>query len=203
MRCLTAIFLFCFVAAQGATPADSLIRRESRYFFSVRSGMALCADCQFDGPSTGYFSTVHGIRMTPGSRLGIGVGVTTAAERMIIPMFGSLSIDLLGKKNKLFAEFNYGFARSPQGSIQAEGWTETVKVKSYWQPSIGYKIRYYDMRIGILAGIQSLKLKRTLTYPSWGWGWGWGTTRPGTPNSTELTYNASRFVIGLSVGWRD
>jgi hypothetical protein len=201
MRCLTAILLFCFVAAQGATPADSIPRRDNRYFFSVRSGMALCTDCRFDGPATGYFSTIHGIRMTPGSRLGVGLGVTTAAARVIIPMFGSLSIDLLGKKNKLFAEFNYGFARSLNGAIEQEGSTETVKVKSYWQPSIGYKIRYYDMRIGILAGIQSLKLKKTLTYPSWGGGW--GIDRTGTPNSTELSYNASRFVIGLSIGWRD
>jgi hypothetical protein len=202
MRLLTAIvLLLSAVTAECATPADSVPRRASRYFFSVRSGMALCKDCALDGPATAYFSTIHGVRLTPGSHLGVGIGITTAAERVVVPLFGSLNINLFGKKNKLFAEFNYGAAPSTAASIREEGWTETVKVRSYWQPSIGYKIKYYDMRIGILIGLQAMKLTQTMTYP--GWNGGWGIPRPATQNSTALNYNASRFVVGLSVGWRD
>jgi hypothetical protein len=197
---VVAVALAAALPAQ-ANPGDSVVRRESRYVFSVRSGMAMCSTCTLDGPTSGYFNTVLGMRLTPGTRIGLGAGLTSASGTMIVPLFGSFKLNLFGKKNKVFAEANYGFALSPRHDIDETSWTQTVKTKSYFQPSIGYSVPYHDMKLGVMLGIQSLKMVTTTTYPgSW---WGWGTNRQGTPNSSEFRYNVTRLVVGFSVGWRD
>lgn len=204
MRLLTVLAVFFSIAAAAGTDADT-VARKSRYYFAVRSGMAMCSDCEFDGPATGYLTTIHGIHLTPATRVGLGIGLTAAGEHLLVPVFGSLSADLVGKdykkKNRLFVEFNYGIAGSPGKSPDIEGWTERVVPQAYIQPSIGYKIKYHDLNIGIMAGIQSVRLKRVFTSSSESWAW--GMLRQGTPNSSELNYNVTRFTLGLSIGWRD
>ena len=201
-RILTLLALTATIAGAQNIPADSVVKKEGRYYFSARSGMTLCMECEIDGPSTGYINIVQGIRLTPGSRLGIGVGLMSASQRVIMPLFGSFKFDLFGKKNKIFFETNYGIGIGVHGRTQDEQyWTETVKARSYFQPSLGYSIKYHDLKIGIHLGMQWLKMSSVMSYPSWGWIGDY--QRGGTPNTTEFNYEVSRLMLGMSIGWRD
>jgi hypothetical protein len=202
MRILSLLLLITTIAVGQSIPTDSIVRKPGRYYFSARTGMTLCAECEVDGPTTGYINIVQGIRLTPGSRLGIGFGLMSASQRMILPLFGSFKFDLFGKKNKVFFETNYGIGTAIHGQTREERyWTETVNARSYFQPSLGYSINYHDMKIGIHVGMQWLKMESVVSYPSWGWINDF--QRGGTPNTTEFKYEVARMMVGMSIGWRD
>jgi hypothetical protein len=202
IRILTLLVLTTTIVAAQSTSPDSIVRKQGRYYFSARSGMTLCMECDIDGPTTGYINIVQGIRLTPGSRLGIGFGLMSASQRVIMPLFGSFKFDLFGKKNKVFFETNYGVGAALAGrTVEEQYWTEAVKAKSYFQPSIGYSIKYHDMKIGIHVGMQWLRMESVMSYPSWGWVPDYRSS--GTPNTTEFKYEVARMVMGMSIGWRD
>jgi hypothetical protein len=201
VRVLIIFLVTATLCSAQRMPADSIVKKEGRYFFSARAGMTLCGACDIDGPTTGYLNIVQGIRLTPGSRLGVGFGLMSASQRVVVPIFGHFKVDLFGKKNKLFVEANYGVGSAWAQTRDEQWWTETVKAKSYFQPSIGYSIKYHDLKIGILMGMQVLKMVSVLSYPSYGWIADY--RRGGTPNTTEFKYDVSRVMVGMSIGWRD
>lgn len=195
------ILLSVCLAYAEANPGDSLVANPSRYFYSFRSGMVFCSECRMDGLASGLLSTVHGIRLNKTFAVGIGVGVTLAGNTWLAPIVGHAKMNLFGKKNKVFVELNYGGALALFNYERSEYETRLTTCKTYFQPSIGYSIPYHDMRIGILVGIQALKLNTHYVYP--GYNYSWGINRQGTPNTVDLAYQVSRMLIGLSIGFRD
>jgi len=202
MRILIVLSMISFTVAGQRMATDSVVRKQSRYYFSARAGMTLCGECEIDGPTTGYINVVQGIRLSPGSRLGIGTGLMSASQRVIVPIFGSFKFDLGNKrKNRMFVETNLGSGAALGRNKADQYWSESIKVRSYFQPSIGYSIKYHDLKIGIMLGMQWLNMVSTMSYPSYGWIADYGMA--GSPNTTEFKYNVSRMTMGLSIGWND
>ena len=190
-------------ASAATDPTDSIPAKQPRYFFSFRTAILPCGDCQMDGKLTGLLSTVHGVRLNNTFSVGAGLGVTTAGGLWITPVFGHLKMNMFGKKkkNKLFAELNYGWAVAGSSYYENPGMTETTSCRRYLQPSIGYSIHYHDMRIGVLVGVQAIKLNTRYEYD--GNSYTWGFDRTVQPTITDYKYEVSRLMVGLSVGWRD
>jgi hypothetical protein len=190
-------------ASAATDPLDSIPAKQHRYFFSFRTAVLPCGYCEMDGKLTGLLSTVHGVRLNKTFSVGAGLGITTAGGLWITPVFGHLKMNLLGKnkKNKLFGELNYGWAFAGSSYFENEFMTETTSCRRYLQPSIGYSIHYHDMRIGVLVGVQAIKLNTRYEYG--GYNDGWGFHRTATPTITDYQYEVSRLMVGLSVGWRD
>jgi len=188
-------------ASAAADPGDS-IARPSRYFFSVRSAALLCNDCSFDGNAVSLLSTVHGFNLNKFFGVGLGAGITSATSTWVAPVFGNFRLNMPGKKkNKLFIELNWGGAFI-FGEEDPENGSLRTKCKSYVQPSVGYAVNYHDLRIGVMVGLQSLNMLTRYDYPSYRYGFG-GLIKQGTPNSTEYGYDVTRFMVGVSLGWRD
>src|SRR5688572_12652330 len=93
-------------ASATADPRDSIPPKQPRYFFSFRTAVLPCGDCEMDGKLTGLLSTVHGVRLNKTFSAGAGVGITTAGGLWVTPVFGHLKMNMFGrnKTNKMFAE---------------------------------------------------------------------------------------------------
>src|ERR1700741_4453567 len=105
-----SLFAVAFLVAAVSIPAssqvaDSIPKKQSRYFFSVRSSMLLCGDCDLDGNIVGQLSTVHGLRLNRTFDIALGTGITSVESAWVMPLFGNLRMNMYGKKrkkNKLF-----------------------------------------------------------------------------------------------------
>jgi hypothetical protein len=194
-------------SATNNNPADSLpSRKSSRYYLSVRSAILPCTSCRMDGKISGLLSTVHGFKLNRTFGVGVGAGLTSAGDVWLAPVFGNLRMNMdwkKEKKNKLFLEFNYGWGFSPTAEVAFPNGSQSTKCKRYFQPSIGYSIRYHDLRIGIMLGTQSVKMETRSEYQGYYYGYGIADWRPSAPNVTEFEYVASRLLLGISIGWRE
>ena len=82
---------------QQQKPSD-----KNYYFFNFLSGTLIGSSGMNDkGLATFSFSTTHGVRLGNRLSVGAGVGFDSYLEWKAVPLFGSLSYDLLGKKNKI------------------------------------------------------------------------------------------------------
>ena len=84
---------------------DSLSKRKIEYYFQFQSGALIgCTSCS-DGKQISFSgSTTHGIKIGRKLRVGAGVGLDSYFEWNTMPLFGSVSWDLIGKKNVLFVK---------------------------------------------------------------------------------------------------
>lgn len=194
----------CLAHAQSALSlSDSLeVQKKLPYFFTVRSGAIVgCRDCGERTRTTFAASTIHGVRLRERWNLGLGTGYFSYSGWETMPFFGSASVDLGRKKNKLFFEFNYGYSKA---WLNLPEWEEfgfkKAKGGRMVQPTVGYKIAYHDLRISLVAGYHYQRVQRLHEYPNLLWSN--GNLVSTEPNWTETTQIFNRFLIQIGVGWK-
>lgn len=197
-----------WATAANGNPPDSLIKKPSRYYLSFRSAILPCSTCEMDGKVVGLLTTVHGFKINETFGIGVGAGLTSAGNIWLVPVFGNLRINApreAHKRNRLFLDLNYGRGLAPTYREEFNyGGSQTTECRGYVQPSIGYSIAYYDIRIGIMIGLQSVKMTTKAEYPGYYYSnWAFASSMVPTPNVTEFEYAAKRLMVGVSIGWRD
>jgi len=148
-------------------------------------------------------ATIHGITLGKKLRIGGGVGFDSFKDVNTMPMFGSASFDLFGKRNAVFVQATYGwasFAWSPSrkndyGFKEAKG-GEDISLM------LGYRISSGDVRIAFLAGLKHQEIQIKSQYPVY-YPWSWPSLPKGEEyNTAVLEQTMNRLVVSLSVGWR-
>ncbi len=181
---------------------DSLSKRKIEYYFQFQSGALIgCTSCS-DGKQISFSgSTTHGIKIGRKLRVGAGVGLDSYFEWNTMPLFGSVSWDLIGKKNVLFVEMNYGGALASWRPIdyQEYGFQKTNAGKMY-SYGLGYRIRYEKIRISMVVGRKTQQITSYYEYPTYYWNN--NNYIQGDPSRKTIKNEMSRLQIWLAVGWK-
>jgi hypothetical protein len=178
--------------------ADSTQRpTKFTYFFSVQSGALISDQVTFSA------STIHGITLAKKLRLGAGIGLDSFEDANTLPAFGSLSIDLFGKKNVVFVQATYGwapFAWSP--SLKKEFGYKKIDGGQDFTMMVGYRISSGDVRIALLAGLKHQEMEIRYEYPAY---YPWSSffvPKEQAYNTQVIKEAMNRVAVSLSVGWR-
>lgn len=181
---------------------DSLSMRKIEYYFQFQSGALIgCTSCS-DGKQISFSgSTTHGIKIGRKLRVGAGVGLDSYFEWNTMPLFGSISWDLIGKKNVLFVEMNYGGALASWRPIdyQEYGFQKTNAGKMY-SYGLGYRIRYEKIRISMGVGRKTQLVTSYYEYPTYYWNN--NNYVLGDPSRKTVKNEMSRLQVWLAVGWK-
>jgi hypothetical protein len=134
--------------------------KKAQYFFTIQVGSLVgCNDCDRGKDFTFSAATVHGVSVGNKLRLGVGLGFDSYLNWQTLPLFGQASWDLFGSrdKNALFVQMAYGwahpwFVRSGQYSYYTSDPFQHIEGGRMINPQIGYRIKYYDLRISFSLG---------------------------------------------------
>ena len=82
---------------------STTLKKKVSYFFTFGMGAMIgCNACQSTGNVANFTtSSVHGIQIGKRLSLGAGVGFDSYENWKTMPIFGSASFDLFGRKNKI------------------------------------------------------------------------------------------------------
>lgn len=184
------------LASFAATPGDSVRVKTFRHFFTIGSGMVFCTACDFGNKAVAAPWFTDGLEFKERHRLGAGVSYHSLGTANALPYFASISTDLFGKKNKVFFEFNYGGALMRSTLKNVYG-LQSVYSPVYIRSSLGYAWKYERTRFNLHLGYQYMK---TITRYQYGSGYYYGNSTYVPPSFDEVTWSASRFFFGISVG---
>jgi hypothetical protein len=120
------------------------------YFFNLQVGSLIgCDDCIAEKEVTITASTVHGVTIGNKFRIGGGIGFDSYYHWETMPLFGSVSWDVLGTKNTtaLFVQVNYGWAMPWRTEKAWEFGSTGVEGGQMVYGMAGLRLKYHDMRI--------------------------------------------------------
>lgn len=178
--------------------------KKIEYFFNVQSGTMIgCDDCDHSKEITFTTSTTHGIIIGRKLRTGIGIGFDSYNEWTTLPIFGSLSWDLLGSKNThaLFIEANYGWSKPWIKKSEWIAGSTSVDGGAMASALVGYRVKYHDVKISLAIGTKSQRLYRYYEYPTFYYRPD-GVLVEGSPNKTTVKEDLNRLMISLAIGWK-
>lgn len=202
------LFIFGFsVIIAGAINGQSVsldsVKQERlfSYFFTVQTGALVgCNECKVGKEVTFSSSTIHGIKVGKKLRVGAGLGFDSYAQWQAIPLFGSVSWDLLGKRNKLFTQINYGYARAWKPFKEQEFGLKDMRGGTAFSAMLGYRINYGDIHMALLAGYKFQSATANYEYGYYSWLSSFRNYETSTQQTVKE--NMNRFAISLAVGWR-
>lgn len=174
------------------------------YFFFIQSGALVgCKDCTFKREISFSTSTVHGITLGNKLRIGAGIGLDTYQNWQTLPIFGSISWDLFGNKNKnaLFIQFNYGWAKARENKYTFANY-QIIDGGSMISTQVGYRIRYHDLRIALGVGSKYQKVSASYQYPSYYYDYINNRSIEGDLNTVTLRESLKRFSLMMAIGWK-
>ncbi len=172
------------------------VNSKARYFFHVQAGPLVSTNGQQSSPMTFATSMVHGIKVHDRYNLGLGVGVDYYETRRVVPLFVSIAADLVGQKNNLFLEVNYGGSHS-KPLIETYGLSKS-KPGYFINPNIGYSIKVQKLAVSFIAGYRFQRMTDYYTYPSYYL----NDFALSGENTTIIQMDLSRLVLGIRVGLR-
>jgi len=201
---MAKVIIWLFVSVIGIKSYSQIAKADSAgiatkkraYFFLIQSGALFGDQVTFSA------STIHGVKLGNRLRVGAGIGFDSFEDAQTLPVFGSASWDLFGKKKVVFVQLNYGWA--------PYAWTPSLKDTygfkeinggEVFSAMMGYRIAYGDIRLAVVAGFKHQNVEmyhENIYYP-------WSSFAPtgGYPsNSQKLSESMNRFAVSLSVGWR-
>jgi hypothetical protein len=170
------------------------------YFFNLQVGPLIgCNECGDSREVTFSASTIHGITVGRKLRIGVGIGFDSYAQWQTMPVFGSLSWDIVGTKNSgaLFLQTSYGSAKSWLTPRNVWGFKETIGAEMAYA-QLGYRFACDDMRVSLGIGSKFQRTHARFEYPTWIPTGGTSTV----VNTTEVEQELNRFMVIISVGWK-
>lgn len=181
-------------------PKDSLRKERVEYYFQIQSGALIgCSTCS-SGKVIGFSgATTHGVKIGRKLRVGAGVGFDSYYEWNTVPLFGSISWDLIGKKNALFAEINFGGALASWRNqyFQEYGYAHSKEGKMY-SGGLGYRIKYDRIRISAGVARKTQLMNSYYEYPTYYWNN--NNYIVGEPSKKTVKSEMNRLVVWIAVG---
>ncbi len=181
---------------------DSIRKKRVEYYFQIQSGALIgCSSCSKGKEITFSGSTTHGIKIGRKLRVGAGIGLDSYFAWNTIPVFGSVSWDLLGKKNALFVEMNYGEALAAWRQVNYEEYgyqsSDGGKVYGY---GLGYRVKYEKIRMSFGIGHRTQMLTSYYEYPTNYWDNNQYVL--GEPSRKTVKNEMNRLMFWIAVGWK-
>lgn len=175
------------------------------YFFSINSGALVgCQDCNGGSEVTFSSSTIHGATIGKKLRVGVGLGYDSYYLWQTVPLFGVVSWDLIGNKNKnknaLFLQFSYGGASAWRNSVDEYGFKKVEGGKTI-ATQVGYRARYHDLRLSLSVGTRFQEVTTFYDYPTYYYDFN-GQQHLGAPSSKSILQELNRVQFSLGIGWR-
>jgi hypothetical protein len=182
--------------------------RGVEYFFAVQTGSLIgCNNCGNGEEFTFSAATLQGVTIGKKFRTGIGVALDSYQNWHTLPVYGMISWDLIGSKNRnaVFLQMAYGwahpwFVRDGAYSTYTSDPFTGVKGGRMINPQIGYRIRYYDLKLSISIGYKFQRIFYSSAYSSY-------IACPMCaypyPISTnDITQDMNRVQLVMSAGWK-
>ncbi len=177
------------------------------YFFAIQTGALVgCNDCSKGKEFTFSAATIQGITIGMKLRTGIGLGFDSYQNWQTLPVYGMVSWDLIGNKNKnaVFVQMSYRWAHpwfvkeGAYASYVTDPFS-SVSGGRMVNPQIGYRMSYYDLKLSIAVGykFQQFHYKKPgYYYPNC-------LQCDAQPLSyDEITQDMNRVQIVISIGWK-
>ncbi len=189
--------------------ANSSIKKELgiskiRYYQSFSSGALIgCSSCNEEKQITYSASLVQGVTIYNRLRAGAGIGIDSYFGKQAIPLFGSISWDLIGNlnKNAVVIQLNYGWAKSwLDKSYREYGYTSITGGRMV-NPQIGYRIKYGDLKISLMIGQKYQRITTHYEYPNYRYLFN-GQIMPTEPNRKTVKESINRLAVSVAIGWR-
>jgi len=192
------------LAVEGTVPSDSSARkRKVSYFFAFGMGAMIgCEQCHATGTNASFStSVVQGVRIGKGS-MGAGIGLDVYESRKTLPLFGSASWDLFGKKNKVYVQLNYGYAGAwVNKDAKAYGFKSSEGGKML-NPFLGYRIQSGNVRMLFSVGYKFQRVFSRYEYPVYYANPTYDSFALLPPSTKEIRMDMNRFVVAMAIGWR-
>jgi hypothetical protein len=203
MKSTTFLILIQFVglpAFAQKLKEDSVMKSNLAYYFQIQTGALIGCNTCADGKVVSFHgATTHGVKIGKKLRVGAGVGFDSYYNWSTIPLYGSISWDLLGKKNILFAEFNAGssLATWRHHYFQEYGYVDS-KGGQLYRYGLGYRIKYDKVRISGGVAMQIQQMTSMYEYPTYYWSD--NSYLLGEPSERIVQYQLSRLMVWIAVG---
>jgi len=181
-------------------------QKKIEYFFNIQSGMLVgCNDCGKSKDFTFSAATVQGITIGKKIRTGIGLGFDSYQNWQSLPLYGMISWDLIGNKNKnaVFVQMAYGWVHpwfvkdGAYASYVADPFSN-VKGGRMINPQIGYRLRYYNLKLSVAIGYKFQRIFYKRPSYSYCLACDFGPQQ----SFDEITQDMNRVQLMMSVGWK-
>ncbi|MBX2966155.1 MAG: hypothetical protein KF845_08420 [Cyclobacteriaceae bacterium] len=191
-------FLVVFVIAHttnaGELKTDSIPVQTSRYYNSFYAGaMVGCGLCYEGKDFTLSLLTMHGLRVSPGVKLGLGVGMDVYTDWRLFPLVAGVTFDKERRRNAMYLSINGGHAWGRYLLPDTSWWVSdfTGRGGFVFNPMLGYRIGNERMRIYVQAGYKhQLAYTKSENIGAWG------------GNTFTREYELNRFVFQMGFGFR-
>jgi hypothetical protein len=177
------------------------------YFFTIQAGALVgCNDCSNGKEFTFSAATTQGITIGMRLRTGIGLGFDSYQNWQTFPVYGMVSWDLIGNKDKnaVFVQMSYGWAHpwfvrdGAYASYVADPFSDVQGGRTL-NPQIGYRINYYDLKLSVAIGYKFQQIhyrKPGYYYPN--------CPQCDFPQLSfdDITQDMNRVQLVIGVGWK-
>lgn len=173
------------------------------YFFNVQVGTLIgCSDCDEAKEVTFTSSTTHGVSIGKKLRAGLGIGFDTYGNWKTMPLFGSVSWDLVGTKNTnaLFVQFKYGWAESWGNSHDDVYGFKSTGGGRMSDIQLGYRINHHNVNIAFSVGAKFQRVYSYFEFPTYIYRD--GEVVQGPASTATVQQDMSRLSIGVTMGWK-
>lgn len=197
---LIVIQFFGLVTYSQNLHQDSIRKGTVEYYFQIQSGALIgCSSCNSGKEVSFSGATTHGLKIGRKLRVGAGVGFDSYYKWNTIPLFGSISWDLFGKKNVLFAEVNFGGAlASWRNQYFTEYGYANSKGGKMYSGGLGYRITYNRIRISAGVARKTQSMTSYYEYPTYYWNH--NNYIVGEPSMKIVKSEMNRLVVWIAVG---
>lgn len=179
-------------------------KKKIPYFFQLQTGALVgCNNCNEKKEISFTTSMIHGLSLGNKLKIGAGIGFDSYTHWQTLPLFGSLSWDLLTDKNAnaLFVQFNYGWAKPwLNKSARTYGYKDTDGGRMYGL-NLGYRIRYHDLSVSFALGLKAQNMSSYYEYPTY-YTSITGQQLEGTPSTQTLEEELKRLQFTMAIGWK-
>lgn len=176
----------------GFAQTDSVTVSNTRYFNQFATGALMgCGYCPRGKDFTLSVMTMHGARLSPTIKVGLGVGMDVYNEWRLFPLMAGIIFDREQRHNAFFLQINAGHAWG-RFLVPESWWASDFKEQGgfTFNPMLGYRIGKDKLRIQLLAGYRH-QAARTTLHNMGAWG----------GNTTKREYELNRFVFQLGFGF--
>jgi len=191
-----------FAAFSQQQSLDSISRSRIESFIQIQSAAMVGCNACSNGKEISFSGTTKlGIKVARKWRTAMSVGLDSYFEWNIIPIFGTLSWDVIGKKNKLYAEFNYGGALvSWRNSNYWEYGLKDTSGGRMYSYGIGYRLNYDKVNFSIGIGHKTQWVTTYYEYPTYYWDV--NNYVIGDPTRRTVKTELNRMMIWFAFGWQ-
>jgi len=187
---------------KGITTEEIQMDKKLTYFFTIQSGALIgCKDCSFKKEVSFSASTIHGVTIGRKLRIGAGIGFDTYQNWQTMPLFGSVSWDLFGNRNKnaFFVQFNYGWAKAWASGL-TNNYFQKIEGGRMVSTLAGYRVKYHDLRLSFGIGYKYQSVAASYQYPRYYYDY--IGRFAADANSYRLQESMNRLSLTMIFGWK-